>query len=111
MTYNQELTAQVEKILKEMDPPDLDKQEMFGSIAFTVQGNASVGVYKDKLLVLIRSDKNDTILKNPHVIEFDVTRSFMKDWILLDGPGFKTEDELRKWIKMGVDSGLILPPK
>jgi hypothetical protein len=61
--------------------------------------------------VLIRSDRIDTILRNPHAIEFDVTRSFMKDWILVDGPGFKTEDELREWIKMGVGNALLLPPK
>ena len=111
MTYSSHLADKVEAILKEMDLSEFQRMEMFGSLAFTVNGNAAIGVYKEQLLVLISPDSFDAILQNPNTTEFDVTRSFMKDWILVDEPGFKKEDDLRKWIKNGVKSALLLPPK
>ncbi len=111
MTYSSNLADKVESILKEVDLPEFQRQEMFGSLAFTVNGNVAIGVYKQQLLVLISPDSLETVLQNPNTTEFDVTRSFMKDWILVDEPGFKKEDDLRKWIKKGFKSALLLPQK
>jgi hypothetical protein len=111
MAYSLELADRIEKFLKEMDLPNLERREMFGSLSFIINGNSAVGVYKKKLLVLISPDSFDGILQNQNTAEFDVTRSYMKDWVLVDEPAFEKDEELKKWLKKGVDGALLLPQK
>ena len=111
MMHDDKLAERIEVILKGMDLPNFERKEMFGSIGFAINGNTAVGIYKKQLLVRIEPDIFDAVLQNPNTTEFDVTRSYMKDWILVDEKALEKEEDLSKWIKKGIDSVILLPSK
>ena len=109
MAYDAELADRIRGVIG--DPPQLVEKEMFGGIAFMVQGNMAVGVIDDELMVRIPKEETDQALEEPGTRIFDFTGRPMKGWVTVGEPGIVSEEGLSGWVQRGVEFALSLPAK
>ena len=108
MAFDERLAERVRKALKR---PGLIEKKMFGGLAFLINGNMSVGVHGNELIVRIAPDGSDALLREHGVRLFDVTGRPMKGWLLVAGSVLKTDASLAKWVRRGADYASSLPKK
>lgn len=109
MAFDEALAERVRKQLGRR--PGLVEKKMFGGIAFLINGNMSVGVHGEELIVRIAPESTDTALKERGVRRFDITERPMKGWLLVGGSGIRTPDALATWVRRGADFASSLPKK
>ena len=108
MAYSENL---VERIRSQLNDTSFVEKKMFGGMGFLLNGNMACGVNKENLIVRIDPEKQNTLLKKPYAIPFDLTGKPMKGWLVVEPDGCKTEKQLNTWIKKGVEFASTLPPK
>jgi hypothetical protein len=79
MAYDEGLATRIREVLGER--PGLAEKQMFGGLAFLVQGNMACGVRGEDLIVRLAAD------------------------------GHAEDDDLRRWVDRGVADVASLPPK
>ena len=109
MPYNEDLEMRIRVVLSGL--PDLTAKKMFGGIGFLVKGNMACGVHKDALIVRVGPEKYEEALAGPHTRPFDITGKEMKGWVMVGSEGYSSDDELKSWVRQGVDFALTLKPK
>jgi TfoX/Sxy family transcriptional regulator of competence genes len=87
------------------------EKRMFGGVGFLVNGNMSVGVYKDELIVRLPPDETEAALKKPGARIFDITGRPMKGWLMIGRTGLQKPKTLEEWIRRGVLYASTLPKK
>ena len=107
MAYDESLSKRISELVK--GKKGFTHKEMFGGIAYLLNGNMCVGVHKDELI--IRYDpKNEEVPKHKHVRAFDITGRPMKGWALVSSEG-TTSNGLNKWFDVSFNFAKSLPPK
>jgi hypothetical protein len=96
MVYKEEIETRIKKIVS--DWKDTEAKKMFGGICHLLNGNMFCGVYKDFLILRLGPDKAGDALKLPHVRPFDITGRPMKGWVMVEEVGFKSDNDLKKWL-------------
>ena len=109
MAYSEALAQRIRDEIG--DHPALVEMKMFGGIAFMVQGNMSVGVAGDDLMVRVGKENDEAALAGPHVRPFDLSGRPMAGWVLVGADGVAAEADLSRWIDAGVTHAESLPPK
>jgi hypothetical protein len=84
---------------------------MFGGIAFLLNGNMSVGVHGEELIVRLAPEETEEALAGPDVRVFDLTGRPMKGWVLVAPGGVASDEGLRSWVGRGVEFAGSLPAK
>ncbi len=87
------------------------EMEMFGGLAFMVNGHMCCGIVGDDLVVRTGPDAHDDAVSKPHVRPMDFPGKPMKGFVYVNSAGYKTETALKKWTQRGLDFVLSLPPK
>lgn len=85
---------------------------MFGGLAFLIGGNMSVSASGQGGL-LLRCDPEDTesLVSEPHADRFEMRGRAMDGWLRVESEGLETDDELERWVAVGVSYARSLPPK
>jgi hypothetical protein len=109
MAYDEKFAARIRKALGPRK--GLVAKQMFGGIAFLLNGNMCVGIHKDELIVRLAPDETDAALAKPHTRVFDLTGRPMKGWILVAPKGIATDAQLAKWIAIAATYARALPAK
>jgi TfoX/Sxy family transcriptional regulator of competence genes len=109
MPFSERLAQRVRKQL--VGQGGLAEKKMFGGLAFLINGNMSVGVLGEELVVRVDPAETDAALKEPGARPFDVTGRPMKGWLMVGGAGIKDERSLAKWTGRGVAYASSLPKK
>jgi hypothetical protein len=91
--------------------PGLTEREMFGGIAFMINGNMAVGVSGEELMVRVGKDAHDEAVALPGARMFDMSARPMRGWVSVAPDGFATDDDFDGWIDRGVSFAETLPPK
>lgn len=91
--------------------PGLSEREMFGGIAFMVNGNMAVGVSGDELMVRVGKDNHDEAISLPGARTFDMSARPMRGWVAVAPEGFATDLDFNGWIDRGVAFAEGLPKK
>ena len=91
--------------------PALTEREMFGGIAFMVNGNMAVGVTGQELMVRVGKDAHDEAVARPGARIFDLSARPMRGWVVVAPEGIADERLLHGWIDQGVAFAETLPPK
>ncbi|MGX1930542.1 TfoX/Sxy family protein [Flagellimonas sp. 2504JD4-2] len=102
MAYNEELAKRIRHATA-LFPEDFAEKKMFGGVAFLYQGKMTVGPVKNDLMVRVIGSKMENILQQEHVRPMDFTGKPMKEFIFVSPDGFKTEEQLQKWIELGLE--------
>ncbi len=107
MAYNEDLAERLRKAL----PRFAQEKKMFGGIGFLVDGNMTVGVYKEYLIVRTGKERHAAALKMKGAKPFDITGKPMTGWLMVSQEGCKTKPQLEKWISIAMEYVATLPPK
>lgn len=108
MAYDEALAERIRDRLAEL--PGVTDKRMFGGVAFLTEGNMTVGVTGDDLMVRVGPDATDEALAQPGARIFDMTGRPMRGWIVVDGAELD-DDALTEWIERARAFVATLPPK
>jgi TfoX/Sxy family transcriptional regulator of competence genes len=86
------------------------EKRMFGGLAFLTDGNMTVGVHGDDLIVRIALADTDAALTQPGARPFDITGRPMRGWLLVAGEVLD-DPVLDGWIDQARAFVATLPPK
>ena len=109
MAFDEQLANTVRKQLGRK--AGLVEKKMFGGLAFLINGNMSVGIHGNDLIVRLAPESTDAALKEPGARVFDLTGRPMKGWLLVSGAGVNDPASLSKWVRRGVEYASSLPKK
>jgi TfoX/Sxy family transcriptional regulator of competence genes len=109
MAFDEQLANSVRKQLGRK--AGLVEKKMFGGLAFLINGNMSVGIHGNDLIVRLAQEATDSALKEPGARVFDLTGRPMKGWLLVDGTAVNDSASLAKWVRRGVEYASSLPKK
>ena len=87
------------------------EKKMFGCICFFINGNALVGVWRDRLIARLGPDEGEAALREPHVRAFDITGRPMRNWVAVGPDGVEDDDQLKGWIERALKFVKTLPAK
>jgi hypothetical protein len=92
------------------DRPGVTDKRMFGTLAFLTDGNLTVCVHGDDLMVRVGRDGVAGALTRPGARTFEMSGRPMRGWVLVDG-AVLDDDALTEWIGRAGDFVRTLPPK
>jgi TfoX/Sxy family transcriptional regulator of competence genes len=109
MPYDEKLAQRIRHELGRL--PNLEEKRMFGGVGFLVKGNMACGVHKNLMIIRVGPHGFRQALTRPYTKVFDMTGKPMAGWITVEAPGFQADEDLKSWVKLGVEYALTLPPK
>jgi TfoX/Sxy family transcriptional regulator of competence genes len=106
MAYDDALASRIRDLLAGED--GVTEQEMFGGLAFLVNGNMAVAASgQGGILVRVDPGESAQLVETTGAEEMVMRGRSMAGWLRVD-PG---EDELPEWVERGVSFARSLPPK
>jgi TfoX N-terminal domain len=108
MAFDERLATRVRELLG--GETGLAEMQMFGGLAFLLDGNIACGVRGHDLLVRADPAMHDTHMAEAGVRPDDLTGRPMQGWLLVEPIGHGDND-LRRWVGRGVAYARSLPPK
>jgi TfoX/Sxy family transcriptional regulator of competence genes len=109
MPYDENLGLRIRTILAHL--PSLEEKKMFGGVGFLVNGNMACGVHKDSLIVRVGPENYQAALEKKHAGVFDMTGHPMTGWVMVAAPAWASDQDLSRWVQLGLDFAKSLPPK
>jgi hypothetical protein len=109
MAFDESLAVRIRDALSRKK--GVEEKKMFGCICFFINGNALVGVWKDRLIARLGPDEGEEALREPHVRKFDITGRPMRNWVAVEPEGVEDDDQLKAWIKRATKFVGKLPQK
>jgi len=109
MAYDQRLADEIRSSIGVH--PGLTEREMFGGIAFMINGNMAVGVSGDELMVRVGKEAHDEMVSRPGARPFDMGSRPMRGWLSVGSDGIATAEDLHEWVAVGVAYAGALPKK
>jgi hypothetical protein len=109
MAYDTNLASRVRDELK--GRTDFVEKQMFGGVAYMVNGNMAVGIIREDLMVRVGPDAHDEALTRPHTRPMDFAGRPMRGMVYVAPAGVKTAASLGDWVRRGVDHAQTLPAK
>jgi TfoX/Sxy family transcriptional regulator of competence genes len=108
MAYSESLACRIRQVFA--GSRVISEKKMFGGVGFLLHGNMCVGIWQTSLIVRLGPDAASA-LKEPNVVEFDITGRPMKGWVMVEAEGVETDEQLRSWIQRAVELVEKLPKK
>jgi TfoX/Sxy family transcriptional regulator of competence genes len=108
MAYDETLAGRVRERLAAS--VGVTEKKMFGGLAFMTNGNMTVGVNKDDLIVRLDPTEGEAALAEPGVRPFDMTPRPMAGWVMVAGEMLDGA-ELDRWVDRARRYADTLPPK
>ena len=110
VAYDEELAARVREVLA--DEPALSEKRMFGGLAFLLGGNMAVSASgQGGLLVRCDPERTGTLVGEPGVKRFEMGGRSMDGWLHVQPEAVTTDQELARWVAVGVAYARALPVK
>ncbi|MCV7298738.1 TfoX/Sxy family protein [Mycobacterium barrassiae] len=110
MAYDEDLAHRVRELVATQQ--GVDERQMFGGLAFLINGNMAVVVSgKGGLMVRVPPDETDKLLSRAHVEPMIMAGRETRGWLRVSVAGVKTKRQLQGWVSRGVDFAKSLPPK
>ena len=109
MAFSETLAQRVRDMLYPLTVAE--EKKMFGGIAFLVNGNMTVGVIRDDLIVRVGLEKYQDSLRKPGVDFFQPTGKPMAGWVTVAADGYNTDEETKYWLELALGFVKTLPAK
>ncbi|MFI2812549.1 MULTISPECIES: TfoX/Sxy family protein [Microbulbifer] len=107
MAYNEELAEKVRELLQEND--GLTEKQMFGGLAFMLNGNMACGVVGEELMVRVGPDNYQEALGERYTRPMDYTGRPLKGMVYVEEDAILAD--LDDWVCRGAEFAGSLPPK
>ncbi|MEQ9062713.1 MAG: TfoX/Sxy family protein [Vicingaceae bacterium] len=102
MAYDENLALRIRSILEKLGT-EVEEKKMFGGITFLYRGKMTVGIVKDELCARYLSADHHSVLSENGVRPMDFTGKEMKDFVYVNQDSLQNEEDLMRWIAMGLD--------
>ena len=90
----------------------LTEKRMFGGLAFMINGNMAVGASSQGgALLRVDPELTEELVGEPGATRFIMRGREMDGWLRIDGTALETENDLERWVALGVGYARSLPPK
>jgi hypothetical protein len=110
MAYDEELAARIRFLVE--GEPGLSEKKMFGGLAFLVGGNMAVAASgQGGLMLRTHPDETEALLQEPHAGPMIMREREMTGWMRVDDAGVATDEDLQRWVDVGMTYARSLPPK
>src|SRR5688572_5545159 len=109
MAFDENLAERIRECLSRRK--NVEERKMFGCICFLLNGNALVGVWKDRLIARLGPDEGEAALREPHVRAFDITGRPMRKWVAVEPEGIEDDEQLHDWVQRALAFVGMLPAK
>ncbi|TSC58393.1 MAG: hypothetical protein Greene041619_617 [Candidatus Peregrinibacteria bacterium Greene0416_19] len=109
MPYNAILADQLRPFL--LPRKGVTEKSMFGGIAFLINGNMCVGVWKEFLILRMDVVDTPTLLKKPGIRPMDITGKPMRGWLMVEPKGYGNDEELFPLVEQAFGYAAGLPAK
>ncbi len=101
MAFSESLANRIRDVLARKR--NIEEKKMFGCICFFLNGNALVGVWKDRLIARLGPEEGEAALRESHVRAFDITGRAMRNWVAVEPDGVEDDRQLENWIQRAID--------
>ena len=110
MAYDEDLADRIRALIP--DPDGVTERKMFGGHAFMLNGNMAVAASGQGGL-LLRVDPADTeaLLTEDGVANFEMRGRPMSGWVRVDPSAVGSDEQLQRWVDVGLAYAGSLPPK
>jgi hypothetical protein len=110
MAFDEDLAFRLRALLQGED--GVTEQQMFGGLAFMIQGNMAVSASgQGGLLLRVEPAQTENLAKRAHVHPFIMRDREMTGWLRVDPEGLRTKRQLERWVTLGVRYARSLPAK
>ena len=110
MAYDEDLADRLRTALQDQD--DVTEKRMFGGLAFLVHGHMAVSASgQGGLLLRVDPSQTDAVVSERGVTRAEMRGRAMDGWVRVDPSAIDTDEELVRWVRVGVDYVTSLPPK
>lgn len=109
MAFNPQLAQRISTLAEKQ--PGVTETKMFGGHGLLVNGNMSVGIQKDYLIIRVGKNAWEDALNQPGVKEMDFTGRSMRGWVMIHNDELADEQYLKKWVDSGLRFAASLPAK
>src|SRR3954469_4829485 len=110
MAYDEGLATRVRDAVG--DEPGVSEKRMFGGLAFLVHGNMAVSASsRGGLLLRVDPDDGGSLVDPPDVEPFEMRGRQMTGWLHVGPAAVAADDDLRRWVAIGLDYARSLPAK
>lgn len=109
MSYDHALADRIREAVGVRD--GIAEKEMFGGVAWMLNGNMLIGIVKNDLMVRVGAEAHEEALALPHARPMDFSGRPMNGYVYVAPAGVKTEVQLREWMQRAAVFVATLPPK
>lgn len=109
MAYDEALATRVRQYFSTRE--DVSEKNMFGGLAFMVNGNMCVGATDHRLMARIGPTHYEKALKDMHVTIMNFTGKPLKGFVYVEPEALESDEQLHLWIRRCERFVKQLPPK
>lgn len=110
MAYDELLAARIREIVA--GEPGLQEKALFGGLAFLVSGNMAVAASANEgLLLRCDPEQTGTHIQVDGVARMEMRGRPMGGWLRVHPRALERDDQLRRWVDVGLRYARSLPPK
>ena len=110
MAYEESLVDRIRVEIQDVD--GVTEKRMFGGLAFLVGGNMAVSVSgRGGLLLRCDREETDSLVAQPGVDRFEMRGKEMDGWLHVDPAAIQSDEDLRRWVAVGIGYAGALPRK
>jgi hypothetical protein len=108
VAYDLHLAGRIRRILR--DRHGVSEREMFGGVAFMLDGHMCCGVVKTDLVLRLSPAEVVSALARAHTRPMDFTGKPMKSMLFVDARGVDSDASLSEWVEASCAFVRTLPP-
>jgi hypothetical protein len=110
VAYDVELAERIREAVR--GEPGLTEKRIFGGLAFLIHGNLAVSASsRGGLLLRVDPTTSASLVSEPQVRRFEMRGRAMDGWLHVAPEAVEADDDLRRWVRLGVTCARSLPPK
>ena len=114
MAYDEDLADRIRVAIGHAVDVDglVTEKRMFGGLAFLLGGNMAIAASgQGGLMVRVDPDETEALLEQPHAAPMEMRGREMAGWLRVDAAGAESDDDLRRWVEIGLTRAGSMPPK
>ena len=110
MAYDEELPDRIRDSIPDHD--GVTERKMFGGHAFLLNGNMAVAASgQGGLMVRVDPTTTDSLAAEDGVARFEMRGRALNGWLLVDPSAVSSEEQLQRWVDVGLTYAGSLPTK
>ncbi len=110
MAYDEDLADRIRVAIG--DHSGVSEQRMFGGLAFLVNGNMAVAASgQGGLLLRVDPGETDALVAEDGAERFEMRGRAMNGWLHIEASAAESDEQLSRWVDIGVTYARSLPAK